>query len=121
MTKHENDDATYPVKTLHQFLSELDKEWGRFKRGALISIFISSMLVIALVSVSIRAFRTGLVEVTDAFFALILLAFLAYSIRLMVGQFRFFRKWEKRMTRLVNLEEKLMLEKMEDTNKTPTT
>ncbi len=120
MTQQENEKA-YPVKTLHQFLSELDREWSRFKRGALISLFISSMLIIALVFVSIRALRIGLVDFGDVVFALILLAFLSYSVSLMVGQFRFFRKWEKRMTRLVNLEEKLMPESLdEDKSKAPT-
>lgn len=118
MTEQENERA-YPVKTLHEFLSELDREWGRFKRGALISIFISSMLILALVSVAIRVLRLGLVDISDAIFAILLLTFLAYSVRLMVGQYRFFRRWEKRMDRLVNLEEKLMPENLENTERAP--
>ena len=117
MTERETEKA-YPVKTLHEFLSELNREWSRFKRGALISIFISGMLIIALVSVFIRSLRNGF-EITDIIFTIILLAFLLYSMRLMIIQFRFFRKWEYRMTRLVSLEEKLMADKPEE--KTTTT
>jgi len=119
MTENEGEKA-YPVKTLHEFLSELNREWSRFKRGSLISIFISSMLVIALVPIFIRSLRNGF-EITDIIFTIILLAFFLYSIRLMIIQYRFFRKWEYRMTRLVSLEEQLMSEKTEENaNKTTT-
>ena len=118
MTENEAEKA-YPVKTLHEFISELNREWSRFKRGSLISIFISSMLVIALFSVFIRSLRNGF-EIIDIFFTIVLLAFLLYSMRLMIIQYRFFRRWEYRMTRLVSLEEQLMSEKTEETiNKTP--
>jgi len=109
MTKQEYE-KTYPVKTVHEFLSEIDHEWGRFKRGAIISAFISIMLILALVSASIIALRRGLGDVGDTIFIGLLLAFLVYNVYLMIGQFRFFRKWEKRMTRLATLEEKLMPE-----------
>jgi hypothetical protein len=112
MTQKENEE-TYPVKTVHQFLSELDREWGRFKRGALISAFISTMLILALITGSIIALRRGFGGVGDAIFIGLVLVFLVYSVYLMIGQFRFFRKWEKRMTRLVTLEEKLMPENHE--------
>jgi hypothetical protein len=112
MTKQE-DEKTYPLKTTHEFLSEIDREWGRFKRGALISAFISIMLILALVTGSIIALRRGFGGVGDAIFVSLVLAFLVYSVYLMTSQFRFFRKWEKRMTRLAALEEKLMLKKPE--------
>lgn len=118
MTEKETEKA-YPVKTLHEFLSEINREWSRFKRGALISIFISTMLIIALVSVFLRTVKIGF-EISDVIFATVVLLFLLYSLRLMIIQYRFFRKWENRTTRLVNLEEKLMHEKLEeDTAKTP--
>jgi len=112
MTQKEIEE-TYPVKTVHQFLSEMDQEWSRFKRGALISAFISIMLILALVTGSIVALRRGFGGVGDAIFIGLVLAFLVYSVYLMIGQFRFFRKWEKRMSRLVTLEEKLMPENHE--------
>jgi hypothetical protein len=118
MTEKETENA-YPVKTLHEFLSELNREWSRFKRGSLISIFISTMLLIAFVSVFTRLLGSGFVEITDVIFAILLMAFLLYSIRLMIVQYRFFRKWEYRMTRLFNLEEKLMPENVEETTKVP--
>ena len=115
----EGTENAYPVKTLHEFLSELNREWSRFKRGSLISIFISTMLLIAFVSVFTRSLRAGFVEIVDVIFAILLVAFLLYSIRLMIVQYRFFRKWKYRMTRLFNLEEKLMPENVEETTKAP--
>ena len=118
--REEESEKIYPVKTLHEFLSELNREWSRFKRGSLISIFISTMLLIAFVSVFTRLLGSGFVEITDVIFAILLMAFLLYSIRLMIVQYRFFRKWEYRMTRLFNHEEKLMPENVEETTKVPT-
>lgn len=102
----------YPVRTLHAFLSELNKEWRSFKRGTLISLFLI-MLLVALVPLSFRAIARD----TDIFayvFPIVLAAFLIYSIRTMIAQYRFFRKWGHRMEQLVSLEEKLMSEKPEE-------
>jgi membrane protein implicated in regulation of membrane protease activity len=109
MANQENE-KTYPVKTTHQFLSEITREWSRFKRGAVISAFISIMLILALVSGSIVAVVRGFGSFGDAIFIGLLLAFLLYSVYLMIGQYRFFRKWENRMKRLTTFEEQLMPE-----------
>ena len=106
MTENETEKA-YPVKTIHEFLSEINREWGRFKRGAIISISISSLLLVAFVLVFIRTAKTGF-EVSDIILELLLAGFLIYSIYLMNNQYRFFRKWEGRMTRVFTFEEKLL-------------
>ena len=103
----------YPVKTLHEFLSELNKEWRRFKRGTLMSLFILSMLLVAFVPLFFRAIGLG-VDAVVFIFPIILAVFLIYSIRIMIVQYRFFRKWGHRMEQLVSLEEKLMSEKLEE-------
>jgi hypothetical protein len=112
MTKKETEEF-YPVRTLHEFIDEINSEWGRFKKGALISISISSLLFVAFVLVLIRTI-THSMEISDIILELLLGVFLAYSIYLMHHQYRFFRKWEKRMTQLSALEEKLMPEKAEE-------
>ncbi|MCW3996082.1 MAG: hypothetical protein NWE98_08055 [Candidatus Bathyarchaeota archaeon] len=112
MTKE--NEKVYPVKTLHEFLYEIDRERSKFKRGALIGIFISSLLLIALVFVYIQLSKRGLVTASDIILAVILVSFLVYSLYLMAYQYRFFRKWEKRMTRLSRIEEELMPEKTEN-------
>ncbi len=48
MTENEPEQI-YPVKTLHDFLSEFNKEWYRFKRGTLISLTILSTLLAAFI------------------------------------------------------------------------
>jgi hypothetical protein len=106
----------YPVKTLHAFLSELNKDWRRFKRGTFITLFILSTLLVAFIPLFIRAIRQGW-DIFAYLFLIGLAAFLIYSIRLMVVQYRFFRKWGHRMDQLVSLEEKLMSEKLENESK----
>ncbi len=112
MTEKENEQE-YPVRTFHEFIYEINREWGRFKKGALISITISSLLFIATVLLVIRTIFRGM-EISDIILELALAGFLVYSIYLMNHQYRFFRKWEKRTTRLTTLEEKLMPEQPEE-------
>jgi len=106
-------EKAYPVRTLHEFLYEINREWGRFKKGALISIGISSVLFVAFVLVLIKSVQVGF-EASDIILETLLGGFLLYSIYLMSGQYRFFRRWEKRMTRLTTLEEKLMTDQLEE-------
>jgi len=106
MTDKEQEKA-YPVKTLHEFLSEINQEWSKFKRGAVLSLISSSLLLVAFTLVFYRTIKTGF-EVSDVILELILLGFVIYSMYLMNGQYRFFRKWENRMTKLYGFEEKLM-------------
>lgn len=115
MTKKETEKA-YPIRTLHEFLSELNREWRRFKRGTLMSIFILVVLLIAFVPNFLRMARLGL-GVGEVVFAIFLAAFLIYSIRVMIMQYRFFRRWGHRMEQLSHLEEKLL---EEDATRAPT-
>ena len=110
MTEKEPE-KTFPIKSLHEFLSELDKEWSRFKSGALVSIFIACAL---LAGSFLRLFgppRPAL-EVGDLIIFPSATAFLLYIIWAMVAQYRFFRKWENRMRLLVRLEEELISGKL---------
>jgi hypothetical protein len=112
MTEKETEE-TYPIRTLHEFVLEINREWGRFKKGALISIAISSMLFVAFLLLLARTIIRGM-EASDIILELILGSVLAYNIYLMHHQYRFFRKWEKRLTLLNTLEEKLMPELADD-------
>ena len=102
----------YPVKTLHQFLSELNRDWRSFKRGTLISLVILSTLLVAFVPLFIRAIRLE-VDVFAYVFLAGLALFLIYSIRIMLLQYRFFQRWGHRMEQLSNLEDKLMGDPLE--------
>ena len=103
----------YPVKTLHQFLFELNRDWRSFKRGTLISLVILSTLLVAFVPLFIRAVRMEL-DVFAYIFLVGLALFLGYSLRIMLLQYRFFRRWGHRMEQLTSLEGKLMGDQTEN-------
>lgn len=115
MTDKEQEKA-YPVRTLHEFLTEINQEWSKFKRGAILSLITSSILLVAFVLVFYRTARTGF-EISDVILEVLLVGFVVYSMYLMNVQYRFFRRWENRMTRLYMFEEKLMPE--EETEEVP--
>jgi hypothetical protein len=102
----------YPLRTLHEFLSELNREWRSFKRGTLATLVLLSISLVAVVPLFFRAIRFEL-DIFAYVFLIGLGAFLIYLIRIMVTQYRFFRKWGYRLEQLVNLEEKLMGETFE--------
>jgi len=105
-------EKTYPIKTMHEFLSELDKEWSRFKSGSLASLFIVCTLLLGSSLGLLGSARTGL-EVWNLIifpFAIALLLYVAWA---MVAQYRFYRRWERRMRLLVHLEEELISGKLD--------
>ncbi|MBS7633616.1 hypothetical protein CW693_04850 [Candidatus Bathyarchaeota archaeon] len=106
--KHEK---TYPVRTLHDFLSELDREWSKFRTGSLVSMIASGVLLVFFV---LRFLLLALkrLDVMDTMFLVFVAIFLIYSIYALIGQYRFFNKWERRMGLLLHLEEELMSEKL---------
>lgn len=111
----------YPIRTLHEFLSELNREWRSFKRGTLATIILLSISLLAFVPLFFRAIRFEL-DIFTYVFLTGLAAFLIYLTRIMVVQYRFFRKWGHRMEQLASLEEKLMNEALgedEPTQPTP--
>ncbi len=77
------------------------------------SLFILSMLLLAFIPLFFRAIRLDL-DIVVFIFPIILAVFLIYDIHVMIVQYRFFRKWGYRMEQLVNLEEKLMSEKLDE-------
>ena len=107
--KHEK---TYPIKSLHDFLFELDREWSKFRTGTLISMIASGALLMFFV---LRLLLLALkrLNVVDIIFLVFVATFLIYSIYAMFAQYRFFNRWERRMGLLLHLEEELMSEKLE--------
>jgi membrane protein implicated in regulation of membrane protease activity len=106
--KHEK---TYPIKSLHDFLFELDREWSKFRTGALISMIASSaLLVFFVLRFLLLALRR--LDLVDVMFLVFVAIFLIYSIYAMFAQYRFFNRWERRMGLLLHLEEELMSKKL---------
>ena len=114
MAKESNEEKVYPVKSLHDFLFELDKEWTKFRNGTVIGLVSSGILFIIVVGLLLRTrhFGLGLID-----FVVLIIAgvFLGYSIYAMYSQFRFFNKWERRVGLLFHMEDEMLKEKLEDT------
>ena len=115
MAKETSDDKQYPVRSLHDFLSELDKEWTKFRNGTLIGLASSGILFIVVVWLLLRTRHFGLGPLD---FVLLIFAgiFLGYSIYAMYSQYRFFNRWERRVGLLLHMEEQILSEKLDETN-----
>jgi len=104
---------TYPLRTLHDFLLDLDREWDKFRTGSLIGIIVSVLLLFFIVRmINLKLlFRPRMF--LDTIFFLFIIFLLVYSIYMFYEQHMFFRRWEKRIGLLIHLEEKLMKEAAE--------
>jgi membrane protein CcdC involved in cytochrome C biogenesis len=106
--KEKQQQLDYPVKTTHEFFSEISNEWGHFKRGAIMSLIVCSLLLVGFVFAFLRATKIHSFEFSGLFLVLPIAGFLVYTIYLMISQYRFFRRWEKRMKHIYSYEEKLL-------------
>jgi amino acid permease len=98
----------YPVRTVHEFFSEISNEWGHFKRGAIMSLIVCSILLVGFVFAFLHTTKIHSFEFSGLFLVLPIVGFLIYTIYLMISQYRFFRRWEKRMEHIYSYEEKLL-------------
>jgi membrane protein implicated in regulation of membrane protease activity len=109
----EKPERMYPIRSLHDFLSELDREWSKFRNGALIGIITSgALLVFFVLRFLIVAIRR--LDTVDITFSIFVALFLIYSLYAMLVQYRFFNRWERRMGLLLHLEEELLGGKVEE-------
>jgi len=106
----EKSERPYPLKSLHDFLTELDREWDKFKMGSLIGMITSGALLVFLIPQILRAVIKP--PLFDFVFLLFAAAFLVYSIYALFAQYRFLSRWERRIGLLLHLEEQLMSEKL---------
>jgi hypothetical protein len=113
MTRESNEEKIYPVKSLHDFLFELDKEWTKFRNGTLIGLASSVILFLLVVwlLLRIRHLGLGLIDFILLIFASI---FLGYSIYAMYSQYRFFNKWERRVGLLLHMEYEILAQKLDE-------
>lgn len=104
------EEGTYPLRTLHDFLYELDREWDRFRTGSLVSIITTVALFFLFIPrYFINTLRTP--DRLDTLIALGIIAALVYSIYLSYRQHAFYTRWEKRMGLLLHLEEQVLEER----------
>jgi hypothetical protein len=112
MSKDANDEKLYPVKSLHDFMFELNREWTKFRNGTLIGLVSSGVLFLVVVSLILRTRRLGL-GLLDLSLLLIAGVLLGYSIYAMYSQYRFFSRWERRVGLLIHMEENILGNKTE--------
>lgn len=108
----EKDETNYPLRSLHDFLSELDKEWDKFRTGSLIGVVVSFALLLFSVFRLLAAIRNR--AFLDFVFMILIIVFLVYTVYALLAQHRFFRKWERRIGLLLHLEERIIGEEAEE-------
>ena len=109
MNKKESDRA-YPVKSLHDFLSELDEEWNKFRTGSLVGLIVSCVLLVFSSLSMLGALAEG--KILEFLFMVMIIIFLVYTVFALYAQHKFFRRWERRIGLLLHLEESLIQEKL---------
>ncbi len=114
MTQEPDENKQYPVKSLHDFLFELDREWTKFRNGTLIGLVSSGILFLLVVWLILRVRHLGL-GLLDFVLLIFAGAFLGYSIYAMYSQYRFFNRWERRVGLLLHMEERILTEKLDET------
>ena len=102
----------YPVRSLHDFLSELDEEWNKFRTGSLVGVIVSFVLLVFSGLVLLGALAQG--RVLEFLFMVVIVVFLGYTVYALYAQHRFFRRWERRIGLLLHLEESLLREKLDE-------
>jgi hypothetical protein len=110
MSKEMNDEKHYPVRSLHDFMFELNREWTKFRNGTLIGLVSSGVLFLVVISLILRTRRLGL-GLLDFSLLLVAGALLGYSIYAMYSQYRFFSRWERRVGLLLHMEENMLADK----------
>lgn len=103
----EKDQRDLPVRAIHDFLSEIENEWSRFKTGSLLSIITTCLLMIMFIPryfiLTIR--QPGYI---DTLIAIGIIMALFYTIYLSYRQHQFYARWEKRIELLIHLEKELL-------------
>ena len=109
----EKTEKPYPVKSLHDFLFELDREWSKFRNGTLIGLISSGFLFIVVLWLILIMRRLDL-GLGVPLFLVVAGVFIGYSIYAMYSQYRFFNKWERRIGLLLHLEEEILAGKLDE-------
>ncbi len=110
----EKPERRYPLRSLHDFLYELDEEWDRFRTGSLIGVIVSFALLLFSFARLLAALRNR--AVFDLIFMIVIICALVYTVSALLAQHRFFRKWERRIGLLLHMEEKIFIEELEKDN-----
>ena len=115
MNKEKNKkESKYPLRSLHDFLYELNNEWDRFRTGSLIGVLVSGALLIFSFIRILSAVRNR--ALFDFIFMALIIGALVYTISALYAQHQFFKKWERRIGLLLHMEEKILSEELDIDN-----
>jgi hypothetical protein len=95
----EKTERKLPIRSLHDFLFEIDNEWNRFKTVSMLSFVISLLLFILSLRQTLQ---------TQKLFSTLFTILLTYTTYSSWKQYTFYRKWEKRIGLILHLEEELL-------------
>lgn len=95
----EKKERKLPLRSLHDFLFEIDNEWNRFKTVSMLSFIISLLLFILSLRQTLQ---------TQKVFSTLFTVLLLYTTYSSWKQYTFYRKWEKRIGLILHLEEELL-------------
>ena len=117
---NDKNEETYPVKSLHDFLFELDKEWGKFRTGSLVALVSSVIMFVFVIFLLLLIRHLPRPTLVDLIFLIVVGVLLAYSIYATYAQYRFFNRWERRLGLLMHMEDELIAEKLGEKGEKPT-
>ena len=107
----EKKESKYPLRSLHDFLYELNSEWDRFRTGSLIGVLVSCALLGFSFIRALSALRNR--ALFDLIFMVIIIIALVYTISALFALHQFFKRWDRRIGVLLHLEEKILNEDQE--------
>jgi hypothetical protein len=110
----EKQEKRYPLRSLHDFLYELNEEWDRFRTGSLIGVIVSFTLLLFSFTRLLAVLRNR--ALFDLIFMIVIIGALVYTVSALLAQHRFFRKWERRIGLLLHMEEKIFSDELEKDN-----
>ena len=103
----ERREPALPLRTLHDFLFELNEDWDKFRRGSMWSMVTTVVLFVLFIPrYLIITLKTP--NRLDTLIALGIIAALCYGVYLSYNQHSFYSRWEKRLGLLLHLEERIL-------------
>lgn len=114
----EKSETRYPVKSIHDFLLEVERELRRFRIASLIGVIAWLLILPSLIRFSVRLIELAevsprarvelIIDMILLALAALSLCYLAYTL---YRQNRFFKRWGRRFELLKEFEQKLLGEK----------
>ena len=105
MGDEERDGRRLPLRSLHDFLFEIEAEWNSFRTGSMLSV-VTTLLIFLVFIPRFQHMLRG--TPFEKIFAIGIVAMLLYSAYTSWRQHQFYQKWEKRLGLLLHLEEELL-------------